>query len=97
MSDHIPYRTKDLNEAAFIWSQTDARLTAVEAEIKDVAEGRKPETFYFVFDLFMSDEALRELMFAYANEETQVEPQLFIRKLSNLRDRLYAVKKKFKR
>jgi len=89
----ITYRTKDLNEAAFIWCQ-EAKLSAVEPEVKPGGDPSKPETFYFRFELAMDEEALKHLIFQYANEDTRVEPQMFVRKQNNLRDRLYAVKRK---
>ena len=91
----IAYRTKDLNEAAFIWCQPGTKLVAVEPEIKPGGDPNRPETFYFKFDLEMVDESLKKLIFDYANEQTAVEPQMFVRKQNNLRDRLYAVKKKY--
>jgi hypothetical protein len=95
----IPYRTKDLNEAAFLWCQEGTKLV----EIEPMSSGRsdrpsdRPETFFFRFVLDMTDDQLRALMFGYANEDTSVEPQMYVRKQNNLRDRLYAVKKKFPR
>lgn len=89
----IPYRTKDLNEAAFIWCQ-NAKLTAVEPEVKAGGDPQRPETFYFRFDLSMTEEELKRIIMEYANEDTRVEPQMFVRKQSNLRDRLYSVKRK---
>lgn len=88
----IQYRTKDLTEAAFIWCQKDTKLSAVEAQVRD--RGSRPETFFFRFELSMTDDDLKSLLFDYANESTMVEPQMFVRKQNNLRDRLYAVKKK---
>jgi hypothetical protein len=89
----ILYKTKDLNEAAFIWC-LDAKLVAVEPEIKPGGNPDKPETFYFRFEVSLSDENLKELIMRYANEDMKVEPQMFVRKQNNLRDRLYAVKRK---
>ncbi len=89
----IAYRTKDLNEAAFMWCQK-ARLVAVEPEVKPGGDSTRPETFYFKFDLNMTDEELKVLIFGYANEELLVEPQMYVRKQNNLRDRLYACKRK---
>ena len=91
MTTITQYRTKDLTEAAFLWSQPGSRLLAVEAGAKQAS---KHETFFFKFSLAMDDSELRKLLFGYANEETVVEPQLFVRKQNNLRDRLYAVKKR---
>jgi len=93
----LPYKTKDLNEPAFLWCQEGTRLKEVVAENRQNVNKGKPETFYFVFDLNMTDEELRELMYAYANGETKVEPQTYVAKQGNLRDRLYAVRRKFRR
>ena len=88
----IIYRTKDLNEAAFIWCQPLSRLVAIEPEI---AGSSPPELFYFRFQIEVTDEELKTLIFSYANEETKVEPQIFARKQNNLRDRLYSARRKF--
>jgi hypothetical protein len=95
----IPFRTKDLNEASFIWCQPGTLLTEIEPVTSDRASkpSERPETFFFKFSLEMKDSDLKTLMFGYANETTQVEPQMYVRKQNNLRDRLYAVKKRFPR
>ncbi len=89
----IPFRTKDLNEAAFIWCK-GAKLVAVDPEIKEGGDPSCPETFYFRFDLPIEEAELKNLILQYANEDTLVEPQMFVQKQNNLRDRLYAVKRK---
>lgn len=89
----IPYETKDLDEAAFIWCQKDARLVRVKAKVRGHGNNR-PETFYFVFELRLTESELHDLMFAYANNETRVEPIAFCQKQTSIRDRLYSVKQK---
>jgi len=78
------FRTKDLNQAAFIWCQEGAELEKLEGT---KATGT---TIYFVFTLPVTDEELRKLQFEYANEKTLVEPQQFIAKQNNLRDLLHS-------
>lgn len=92
----MQYRTKDIAEAAFLWCQSGVRLVNVEAKIRGTGNNR-PETFYFVFDLEMSESDLRTLMYAYTNQETLIEPFLFCQKQSSIRDRLYTVKRKIPR
>lgn len=89
----IPYKTKDITEAAFIWCQPGVRLVNVEAQIRGQGNNR-PETFYFVFELCMTEEELKTLMYAYTNQECLIEPLLFCQKQASVRDRLYAVKRK---
>jgi hypothetical protein len=83
-----------MGEAAFIWCQPNTDLVEVQPEVKPGGDPTRPETFYFRFELNLSEEQLKELIFSYANERTRVEPQMFLRKQNNLRDRLYAVKRK---
>lgn len=90
----LQYRTKDLTEATFIWCQKGAKLSAVEAQHVPSSRSYKSDTFFFRFTLDMTDEDLKKLLFDYANEDTRIEPQMFARKQNNLRDRLYAVKKR---
>ena len=89
----IPYKTKDITEAAFLWCQDGVRLVNVAAQVRGQGHN-KPETFYFEFELEMTEEELRTLMFAYANQETRIEPLRFCQKQISVRDRLYAVKRK---
>jgi len=77
------FRTKDLNQAAFMWCQTGTKLVSLQGD------RGKTTTIFFMFDLPMSEQQLQELQFRYANGETTVEPQLFIAKQNNLRDLLH--------
>ena len=80
----IEYRTKDLNQAAFMWCQKGAKL-------RDVQGTRGTNTtIFFVFELAMSQEELKQLLFDYANGDTRVEPQDFITKQGNIRDMLHS-------
>jgi hypothetical protein len=88
----IHYSTKDLNEAAFIWCQTGTKLVEVRPQSAS-GNNRAADTFYFRFDLQLTEEGLRQLRFDYTNSDTTVEPQLFVQKQTNLRDMLYTVKR----
>jgi hypothetical protein len=81
------YQTRDLNEAAFIWCQSGVTLD-------DILQIDNTDTYSFRFRVEMSDEALKDLLYKYSNQQTVVEPQLFVLRQSNLRDRLYTVKRK---
>lgn len=91
----IPYRTKDLNEAAFIWCQKGSELVKItpETEVGD----KIPRIYYFQFNLEMSNADLHKLLLNLANERCTVEPQRFVKKQNNLRDQLHTVKRKYKR
>jgi len=80
----IEYRTKDLNQAAFVWSQPTARLVELQGS------SDRGTTIHFKFELQMPQDALRRLIFAYTNGETSVEPQAFVAKQNNLRDLLHS-------
>lgn len=81
------FETQDLNEAAFIWSQTGAKLKG----LKPKHDARK-QTYLFAFDLDFSHDDLKNLILAYQNGETRVEPSDFVRKQNYLRDQLRAVR-----
>lgn len=79
------FRTKDLNQAAFIWCQAGTDLTRLDGDERR-ENGR---TVYFVFTLSMSEVALGKLIFEYANRKTCVEPQSYVQAQSSLRDLLH--------
>ena len=81
----VPFSTKDLNEAAFLWCQDGVNLLRVEGE----SEGRGI-TVYFVMSVDKTEEELRQLMFDYRNGNTMVEPQRYIQQQNNLRDMLHS-------
>lgn len=80
----ITFRTKDLNQAAFMWCQPGVKLKRLQ--------GTKLSgmTIFFSFEMPMTEEELQSLQFCYANGETTVEPQTFIAKQNNLRDLLHS-------
>lgn len=78
------YRTKDLNQAAFVWCQPGVRLLEVQG-----SRG-KGTTIFFKFELPLSEQDLRTLLISYANKETRVEPQEFCAKQNNLRDLIHS-------
>jgi hypothetical protein len=86
----IPYRTRDLNEAAFLWCQPGTDLEGLEPT---ETRGRS-DTYLFVFTLDLVDAELKQLLISYVNEKTTVEPQMFIRKINNLRDRVYSLRRR---
>jgi len=77
------FRTKNLNEAAFIWSQDGVDLKNVQGK-----QGRGT-TIYFHFDVEMSEEELTKILIDYANGKTLVEPLAFCESLRKLRDALH--------
>lgn len=76
------YSTKDLNEAAFLWCQRDVQLIGLEPEPS------KPSTFYMVFETPFEEKSLDNMLLAYANGKTAVDPKLFVQKQNGLRDQL---------
>lgn len=80
------FRTKDLNQAAFLWCQPGAVLKKLDAEQSASRSGR---SVYFIFVMPMSEVDLGKLIFEYANCQTCVEPQAYCQKQSNLRDLLH--------
>jgi len=82
----VVFRTKDLNQAAFIWCQDGADLMNLQA----ARQGSNGTTVFFQFSLPISEEQLRELQLNYANGKTTVEPQRFIARQNNLRDLLHS-------
>lgn len=78
------FRTKDLNQAAFLWSQPGVRLVRMQGSL----EGGN--TIYFQFELTMSEIDLQNLQFRFANNECLVEPNLFVTKQNALRDLLHS-------
>ena len=77
------FRTKDLNQAAFIWCQEGADLVRLDGS------GREKRTIIFIFSLAIDEVELGKLIIDYANKKTRVEPQEFCNKQSNLRDLLH--------
>ena len=83
-SKKTPFRTKDLNQAAFIWAQPGVELARLQGN-----QGGGT-TIFFLFELPMSEEELQELQLRYANGKTLVEPNLFVSKQNALRDLLHS-------
>lgn len=79
------YRTKDLVQAAFFWSQTGAVLSKVDREVWE-SPSRKGLSLYFIFDLPFSEEDLGALLLEYANRKSVVEPIEFMSKLNSLKE-----------
>lgn len=81
------FRTKDINQAAFIWCQPGAELLRIEGADKG---GRSPKTsIFFVFTLSMDERNLSLLIIQYANRKSTVEPQDYVSRQNNLRDLLH--------
>jgi uncharacterized protein YegP (UPF0339 family) len=78
------FRTKDLNQAAFLWTQDGVRLVRMQGSL----EGGN--TIYFQFEMEMSEEDLQNLQFRYANNECLIEPNLYVSKQNALRDLLHS-------
>jgi hypothetical protein len=77
------HRTKDLNQAAFLWCQEGVTLA-------DVSTDGRGSTVYFTFSIPMRYEAVTALLLEYANGSTKVDPKLFSGKQADLRDLLHA-------
>jgi hypothetical protein len=82
--DRAAFRTKDLNQAAFIWCQPDAKLDRLEA-----GTGRGT-TIFFLFSLRLQEQDLAALIIKYANGDTLVDPLAFAQNQSKLRDLLHS-------
>jgi hypothetical protein len=78
------FRTKDLSQAAFLWTQEGVRLARMQSSVDG------GNTIYFQFELDMSEDDLQDLQFRYANNECLVEPSLFVSKQNSLRDLLHS-------
>ena len=78
------FRTKDLNQAAFLWTQEGVRLCNMQGSL----EGNN--TIYFKFELEMSEADLQSLQIRLANNECLVEPNLYVSKQNALRDLLHS-------
>ena len=77
-------RTKDINEAAFLWSQEGAVFLRADGE------AGKGTTVFFVVELPLSEVKLTSLMFAYYNSQCKVEPKEFAAKQMELRNILHS-------
>ena len=84
VSDMTLFRTKDLNQAAFLWSQEGTKLLKLEGSL----EGGN--TIYFVLKLPLTEDDLAQLQLDYANGECSIEPKLFVSKQNSLRDLLHS-------
>ena len=83
-STGITFRTKDLNQAAFLWCQENTKLAKIQCE------GEKTNfTVFFVFTLMMADQEFVQLQIKHANGDTLVEPKKFCDKQSTLRDLMF--------
>lgn len=78
------FRTKDLNQAAFLWTQGGVRLVRMQGSL----EGNN--TIFFQFELEMSEDQLQDLQFRFANNECVVEPNQYVSKQNALRDLLHS-------
>lgn len=86
MSESTPtsdFSTRDINQAAFMWTQPGAAL------IRMRPEGSKNVTMHFVFRLPLNEQEIGKLIFDYANGKTLVDPLKFVQKQSTLRDLLH--------
>lgn len=70
------YFTKDINQAAFVWSQPGVR---------QVEDFERDGSVYFKFALPISNEELNSLLYQFKNGEATVEPKGFCSKQESLR------------
>ncbi len=85
-SKKTTFKTKDLNQAAFIWCQPGAKIHKLQGQ----SQRSKGTTVHFLFTLECSEEELHALQIDYANGDTRVEPKLFCDKQNSLRDLLHS-------
>jgi len=85
--DRVEFSTKDLNQAAFIWCQSDAELLGLDQS------GDSP-TVHFRLSVPMCRDELSSLLFSYANGKTSVDPLAFAQNQSKLRDFLHLSKRR---
>lgn len=79
--DHVEFRTRDLNQAAFFWLQDGAVIINLEG-----VEGQS--TIYFRFKLPISKEQLTQLQLDYSNGRATVDPLAFAERQNRLKDML---------
>lgn len=87
------YRTKDLVQAAFFWSQAGSVLAKVDREVWE-SPSRKGLSLYFNFELPIPQEDLGALVLEYANRRASVEPIEFMSKLNSLKEIISTEKSK---
>ncbi len=90
MTKKTEFHTKDLNQAAFIWCQDEAKLVEV------IPKSERGTTVHFVFELEMSEPELAALILNYANNDTLVDPLGYSQRQASLRDLLYSCLTKYK-
>ena len=81
----IEFRTKDINQAAFIWCQPGTKLRKLQGQ----SQQKKGTTVHFIFELDCTQEELHARQIEYANGDTLVEPKLYCQKQNDLRDLLH--------
>ena len=86
----VRFRTKNIDQAAFIWLQLGSEIIKLEPDAKS------PTTLWFIFKLRMTEDELNQLLFDYANEKTRVEPSAFCARQEKLRDMLHGMRGKRK-
>ena len=84
VAERVQFRTKDLNQAAFLWCQPGAELVRLQGS----GEGRGT-TIYFILTLPITEAELTQLVYDYANGKCHVEPRAFVAQQDNLRDLLH--------
>jgi len=80
----VDFRTKDLNLAAFLWSQDGVELTKLDGKSQGGGS-----TVYFAFTLPLSETEFAQLQIDHANGKTTVEPGKFCQRQGQLRDLLH--------
>lgn len=82
----VTIRTKDLDEAAYLWCEDTAEFKGVQQEANRNGRGK---TVFFLFEMDMSDEEVTELRRAYYNRKARVEPKLHAQRLVDVRNVLH--------
>ena len=83
-SKHTELQTKDLNLAAFVLTQPGVTITSLQESNRG-----KRSHVVFVLDIPMDKFAFNDLIKAYTNEQTLVEPRKFISRQESLRDLIH--------
>lgn len=77
------YKTKDLTEAAFIWSQPSVTMTGVET--REFGPDPKNVSLFFKFEVPLAVQELEQLLVDYASRRAFVEPNDFAGHLRSLK------------
>lgn len=78
--ENIEIKTKDADEAAFFWTQTDFELSDTE-----IVDGFRKKVLWFVFTSTLTEEQINALKNDYRNGKTLVEPKQYANKRAEIK------------